>query len=333
MSKNVVLSVKNLRTYFDGKEGIVPAVDGISFDVHEKEVFCIVGESGCGKSVTSLSILNLIPKNSGRIMEGSSIKLQGKELITLGDKELCDIRGKDIAMIFQDPMTSLNPVFTIGKQLTETISRHMGVDKKEAKKRAVSLLEKVGIPSPYERFHEYPHELSGGMRQRIMIAMALSCNPKVLIADEPTTALDVTIQAQILDLMLKLKDEIDTSIIMITHDLGVVADIADTVMVMYAGNTMEFGNSYQIFRNPLHPYTRGLLDSIPRLDRQVERLYSITGTVPKLHKGMKGCRFCSRCQEATEKCKEEIPPMYTISDMYGENHQVNCWKYENTVGE
>ncbi len=199
MSKNVVLSVKNLRTYFDGKEGIVPAVDGISFDVHEKEVFCIVGESGCGKSVTSLSILNLIPKNSGRIMEGSSIKLQGKELTTLGDKELCDIRGKDIAMIFQDPMTSLNPVFTIGKQLTETISRHMGVDKKEAKKRAVSLLEKVGIPSPYERFHEYPHELSGGMRQRIMIAMALSCNPKVLIADEPTTALDVTIQAQILD--------------------------------------------------------------------------------------------------------------------------------------
>jgi oligopeptide/dipeptide ABC transporter ATP-binding protein len=333
MSEQVVLSVKNLRTYFDSKDGVVPAVDGISFDVHKREVFCIVGESGCGKSVTSLSILNLIPESSGRIMEGSSIQLQGRELTTLGDKELCDIRGKDIAMIFQDPMTSLNPVFTVGKQLMEPIMRHLGVNKKEAKRQAISLLTKVGIPSPETRIHEYPHELSGGMRQRVMIAMALSCNPKILIADEPTTALDVTIQAQILDLMLKLKDEIDASIIMITHDLGVVADIANTIMVMYAGNTMEYGNSYQIFKNPLHPYTKGLINSIPRLDKRVDRLYSITGTVPKIHMGMKGCKFCSRCPEATEKCKQEAPPMYTIPDEYGEDHQVSCWKYENTVLE
>lgn len=333
MNDQVILEVKNLRTYFTGKEGTVPAVDGINFSVKEKEVFCIVGESGCGKTVTSLSILNLIPSSAGRIMEGSSIKLKGKELAGLDDKEMCDIRGNDIAMIFQDPMTSLNPVLTIGKQLMEPVMRHLNMKKKDAKEYVIELLDKVGIPSPEARVNEYPYELSGGMRQRVMIAMALSCNPKILIADEPTTALDVTIQAQILDLMLELKEKIDASVIMITHDLGVVADIADTIMVMYAGNTMEHGNSWQIFRNPLHPYTQGLLASIPRLDKRVDRLHSIMGTVPKLYLGIEGCKFYSRCPYATEKCIREIPPLYNVKDEYGENHQVSCWKYEDSTGE
>ncbi len=330
MQEEIVLQVQNLRTYFTGKDGVVPAVDGVSFDVHKREVFCIVGESGCGKTVTSLSVLNLIPQSSGRIMEGSSIRLMGRELTSLSEKELSDIRGRDIAMIFQDPMTSLNPVFTVGRQLMEPIRRHTGASRREAKERAIALLQKVGIPSPEKRFYEYPHELSGGMRQRVMIAMALSCQPKVLIADEPTTALDVTIQAQILDLMLKLKDDIDSSIILITHDLGVVADIANTIMVMYAGNVMECGSSYQIFKNPLHPYTQGLLAAIPRLDRRVERLYSINGTVPKLSLDMKGCRFSSRCPYAADRCREEAPPMYTVTDEYGAGHAVSCWKFEDT---
>ena len=328
-----VLTVKNLRTYFTSREGIVPAVDDISFSVKRKEVFCIVGESGCGKTVTSLSILNLIPPSNGKIMEGSSIKLDGRELVGLDDGELCSIRGNKIAMIFQDSMTSLNPVLTIGKQLMEPVIKHMGMHKKEARKYVIEWLNKVGIPSPEMRIKEYPHELSGGMRQRVMIAMALSCTPKVLIADEPTTALDVTIQAQILELMLELKEKIDTSVIMITHDLGVVADIADTIMVMYAGNAMEYGTSYQIFRNPLHPYTQGLLASIPRLDRRVDRLYSITGTVPKLYLGIDGCKFCSRCPYAMEKCSYQLPPLYSIKDEYGEDHRVSCWKYEATAGE
>ncbi len=328
MERKVVLEVNNLKTYFRTKSGTVPAVDGISFNVLEKEVFCIVGESGCGKTVTSLSILNLIPAHSGRIMEGSSIKLDGKELTTLSRKELSDIRGNDISMIFQDPMTSLNPVLTIKKQMTETIQRHTSMTKKEATNLAIELLQKVGIPSPEARINEYPHELSGGMRQRVMIAMALSCNPKVLIADEPTTALDVTIQAQILQLMLELKESISASVIMITHDLGVVADIADKILVMYAGNSMEYGTSWQLFKNPLHPYTQGLIASIPRLDKHEDILYSIPGTVPKLHLDMKGCKYASRCPYTTQRCREEIPPLFTVADEYGEDHQVSCWKYE-----
>ncbi|MDE6944639.1 MAG: ABC transporter ATP-binding protein [Lachnospiraceae bacterium] len=337
MDNKVILEVNHLRTYFETKSGVVPAVDDISFQVREKEVFCIVGESGCGKTVTSLSILNLIPPNAGKIMEGSSVKLEGKELTNLPAKEMYDIRGNDISMIFQDPMTSLNPVLTIEKQLTETIMRHMRIKKNAARARAVELLNKVGIPSPEMRLKEYPHELSGGMRQRVMIAMALSCDPRILIADEPTTALDVTIQAQILQLMLELKDNISASVIMITHDLGVVADIADRIMVMYAGNTMEYGTSWQLFKNPLHPYTQGLLASIPRLDKRVESLYSIKGTVPKLSLEMKGCKFASRCPYADDRCRKEIPPLFDLRDAYGDGHKVSCWrmerKYGNDVGE
>lgn len=328
MNDKTVLEVKNLRTYFYSKEGMVPAVDGISFKVHENEVFCIVGESGCGKTVTSTSILNLIPSTSGKIMEGSSVKLLGKELVGLKEKQMQDIRGNEISMIFQDPMTSFSPVTAIGKQLMEPLIRHKKIDKHLARQEAIALLKKVGITSPESRMKAYPHELSGGMRQRIMIAMALACDPKVLIADEPTTALDVTIQAQILEIILELKEKMNTAIILITHDMGVVADVSDTVMVMYAGNAMEFGNKKQIFKNALHPYTRGLLASIPRLDRKVDFLYSIDGTLPKLHVGMRGCKFASRCPHVQGKCQENTPPLFNVIDNYGKNHKVACWNYE-----
>lgn len=322
-----LLEVKHLKTQFRTKHGQVTAVDDVSFAVDQGETLGIVGESGCGKSVTSLSILHLLPQSVGKISDGK-VLYKGRDITHLDNKSMCEIRGKEISMIFQDSMTSLNPVLTIGKQLMETIAVHNSFSKEELKKEALTILTKVGVSSPERRLHEFPHQLSGGMRQRVMIAMALSCNPSLLIADEPTTALDVTIQAQIIDLMVELKKNINASIMLITHDLGVVAEMADHIMVMYAGKVMEYGTARQIFKNPLHPYTRGLLASIPRLDRDLERLYSIDGTVPTLDKMPKGCRFCSRCAEATDQCRLCQPPIYEI-----EGQKVRCWNYKDTAEE
>jgi peptide/nickel transport system ATP-binding protein/oligopeptide transport system ATP-binding protein len=320
---DAVLEVQNLRTWFTGKAGVVPAVDGLSFSLCKREVLGMVGESGCGKTVASLSLLKLIPEHTGKIMPGSSIKLLGRELTELSEREMSNVRGKDIAMIFQDPMTSLNPVATVERQIVETILRHQKVTLAEARRMAVELLERVGIPDAKRRLKDFPHQMSGGMRQRVTIAIALSCNPSVLIADEPTTALDVTIQAQIIDLLMELKETIDASIILITHDLGVVADMADNILVMYAGNMMEYASADAIFQGPLHPYTQGLLASIPRLDVVVERLYSIEGTVPILKEGMRGCKFYDRCPVAFEQCSLELPPLFITEGV----HQVRCWKY------
>ena len=321
MSENLI-EVKKLVTQFSGKNGTVTAVDGVSFHIKKGETLGIVGESGCGKSVTSMSILRLIPPQSGKIASGE-ILFKGKDLTRLNQKEIRQIRGNEIAMIFQDSMTGLNPVMTIGKQLVETITAHSKMDKKQAWKRAEEMLMKVGIPSPAQRLKEYPHQLSGGMRQRVMIAMALSCNASLFIADEPTTALDVTIQAQILELMRELKEKENKSIMLITHDMGVVAEMADEVMVMYAGKEMEYGDVKSIFKHPLHPYTQGLLKSIPRLDQNsAERLFNIPGSVPDLSEMPKGCRFCSRCTQAQSKCHEQEPGLYDIG-----GQKVRCWKY------
>lgn len=326
---HVLLKVSHLRTQFSTKEGIVPAVDDVSFEVGSGQVLGIVGESGCGKSVTSMSILKLIEKYNGTILEGSSVKLEGRELLSLPEAEMCNIRGKEIAMIFQDPMTSLNPVFSIERQMVETIVRHKKVNRKEAHAMAVEWLYKVGIPEPEKRIKEYPHQLSGGMRQRVIIAIALSCNPKLLIADEPTTALDVTIQAQILDLLRNLKKEVNAAIILITHDMGVVADMADNIMVMYAGRVLEYGTKQQIFKNPRHPYTKGLLASIPRMDKQAERLFSIEGNVPNLLETIQGCVFRERCQCAVEGCSQCRPELFTLPD----GSRVSCLLYENEAKE
>ena len=317
-----ILQVEGLITQFRTKHGYVTAVDGASFIVHKGETLGIVGESGCGKSVTSLSILRLLPNGIGRIA-GGKVLFKGEDLTQKTNKELSHIRGKDIAMIFQDSMTSLNPVLTVGYQLEETIAVHSNLPRSEIKKQALDILTKVGVSAPEQRLKEFPHQLSGGMRQRVMIAMALSCNPALLIADEPTTALDVTIQAQIIDLMVELKHKIDAAIMLITHDMGVVAEMADNIMVMYAGQVVEYGTARQIFENPLHPYTRGLLASIPRLDRDSERLHAIDGTVPSLNELPAGCRFCVRCDCAMDVCKEKIPPVFESP----EGQQVRCWKY------
>lgn len=317
-----ILQVENLITQFRTKHGYVTAVDGVSFTVHKGETLGIVGESGCGKSVTSLSVLRLLPNGIGRIA-GGKVLFKGEDLTQKTNKELSHIRGKDIAMIFQDSMTSLNPVLTVGYQLEETIAVHSNLPRNEIKKQALDILTKVGVSAPEQRLKEFPHQLSGGMRQRVMIAMALSCNPALLIADEPTTALDVTIQAQIIDLMVELKHKIDAAIMLITHDMGVVAEMADNIMVMYAGQVVEYGTARQIFENPLHPYTRGLLASIPRLDRDSERLHAIDGTVPSLNELPAGCRFCVRCDCAMDICKDKIPPVFESP----EGQQVRCWKY------
>jgi len=326
MSENLI-EVKKLVTQFSGKNGTVTAVDGVSFHIKKGETLGIVGESGCGKSVTSMSILRLIPAQSGKIASGE-ILFEGRDLTKLSEKEIRQIRGNEIAMIFQDSMTGLNPVMTIGKQLVETITAHSKMDKKDAWDRAEEMLKKVGIPSPAQRLKEYPHQLSGGMRQRVMIAMALSCNASLFIADEPTTALDVTIQAQILELMRELKEKENKSIMLITHDMGVVAEMADDVMVMYAGKEMEYADVRSIFKNPLHPYTQGLLKSIPRLDQDSsEKLFNIKGSVPDLSEMPKGCRFCTRCDEAREKCFEQEPGLVEI-----DGHKVRCWKYDAEGG-
>ena len=314
-----LLEVKNLKTHFFTHEGAVKAVDGISFKINQGETLGIVGESGSGKSVAALSIMKLIPQPPGEIINGE-VYFEGQDLIKLDDKRIRKIRGKKISMIFQEPMTSLDPVFTIGHEIIETIQLHQGLSKIEARERAIDILKVVGMPDVEKRINNYPHELSGGMRQRVMIAMALSCNPTLLIADEPTTALDVTIQAQILRLINDLKDKFGASVMLITHDLGVIAEMCDYVAVMYAGHIVEYTDVYTLFNHPLHPYTKGLSKSIPRLDVEVEHLEVIPGIVPNLLNPPSGCPFHPRCDYCWDKCIEEIPELIEIE----ESHLVKC---------
>ncbi len=316
-----LLSVRGLKTYFYTDDGVIPAVDGVSFDLDRGGTIGIVGESGCGKSVTSLSVMGLIPQPPGKI-EGGEIIFEGKNLLEYSEAEMRHIRGNEISMIFQEPMTSLNPVFTVGNQISEAIILHQGLDKAAAREKSIEMLRLVGIPSPEKRIDDYPHQMSGGMRQRVMIAMALSCNPKLLIADEPTTALDVTIQAQILDLMRGLREDLGTAIMMITHDLGVIAELVEKVVVMYTGKIVEAADTYTIFKEPQHPYTIGLLGSIPRLDGDGSRLSTIPGTVPIPGTFPDGCGFHPRCPYATELCRTKEPLSFEVR----EGHHVACWK-------
>jgi len=326
MSVEKILEVKNLKTSFFTEDGEVKAVEDVSFDVYKGKTIAIVGESGCGKSVTSLSIMRLIPNPPGRVV-GGEILYKGKSLLGLTDEKMRKIRGNEISMIFQEPMTSLNPVFTIGNQLVEAILLHNKMTSGEAINRAVEMLSLVGIPAPEKRIKEYPHQLSGGMRQRVMIAMALSCNPQILIADEPTTALDVTIQAQILDLLRGLQAKMGMGIILITHDLGVVAEMADEVVVMYAGQVAEQGTVHEIFKNPKHPYTRGLLNSLPSISRTNKgRLETIAGIVPSLLNLPVGCRFQDRCKFVTDECKVKEPELRKIKDDNILPHSIRCIK-------
>ena len=317
----MLLEVKSLCTEFPVKRGVVRAVDDVSFEVSEGEILAIVGESGSGKSVTSLSIMGLLAE-PGHVA-GGEMTFDGKDLVHLSEKEYREMRGNDMAMIFQEPMTSLNPVYRIGDQIVEAIRTHEKVSKKEALTRAIDLLRKVGIPSPEARVRDYPHQMSGGMRQRVMIAMALACNPKLLIADEPTTALDVTIQAQILDLLRNLKDQINSSIMFITHDLGVIAEMADYVVVMYAGRIVEQGTAEEIFAHPAHPYTIGLMASKPVVGRQVDKLYSIPGKVPNPINMPNYCYFKDRCEMCVNGCEGDYPHEVSISP----THKVSCYRY------
>ncbi len=316
-----LLKVRGLQTHFHGMDGVAKAVDGVDLTIHQRKTLGIVGESGCGKSITALSIMGLLPKPAGRIV-GGEILYHGRDLTKLSEKEMRRIRGDKISMIFQEPMTSLNPVFTVGDQISEVFRVHRKMGKREAMREAVRMLELVKIPAAAQRVHEYPHQLSGGMRQRVMIAMALACDPDLLIADEPTTALDVTVQAQILDLMAKLKESYGSSILMITHDLGVIAEISDEVVVMYAGQVVEYALTDDIFETPLHPYTQGLLDSRPRLAEVGEdrRLRPILGTVPSPSDHPGGCRFHPRCPYSTTECQHDIPEMREVR----EGHMVRC---------
>jgi len=318
-----LLEVKNLKTYFYTEEGVVKAVDGIDFLIKNGKTLGIIGESGCGKSVTALSIMQLIENPPGKIIEGE-IWLEGNDLLKKSRFEMRKIRGNDISIIFQEPMTSLNPVYTIGSQIMESIIEHQKLDKKKAREKAIEMLRLVAMPSPEKRIDEYPHQLSGGMRQRAVIAIALSCKPKLLIADEPTTALDVTIQAQILDLIKKIKEETGMSVMMITHDLGVIAEVADDVVVVYAGKAVEYGDVKTIFEDPKHPYTQGLYNAIPRLsDTKKGRLETISGLVPNPLEFPSGCRFHPRCKFAKNICREEIPKLEKITD----THKVRCFMY------
>jgi len=318
---DVLLEVEDLVTRFHTPEGTVYAVNGISFYVNTGETLAVVGESGCGKSVSMLSVMGLIPIPPGEIVSGIA-KYWGRDLLKLSESEMEDIRGKEIAMIFQDPMTSLNPVLTVGKQITESLTTHTNMDQSAANGEAAGLLERVGIPAAANRLGDYPHQFSGGMRQRVMIAMALACNPSLLIADEPTTALDVTIQAQIVELMKQLREKMGMAIIWITHDLGVVAGLADRVIVMYAGNIVEEAVVYDIFEHPTHPYTLALLEALPRVDkRRDKRLRSIPGAPPNLLVEPRGCPFVARCEFTIDRCLEENPPLLPLSD----GHQIACW--------
>ena len=319
MSENI-LTVKDLKTYFYTASGIAKAVDGVSFNIAKGETMGIVGESGSGKSVTSSSIIRLLPPRTGKIV-GGSIEFEGKDVLALSKKELNDFRGKDIAVIFQDPMTSLDPVFKIGKQMTEMIMAHQNVTKDEAWKMAVEALSKVGIPEPEKLMNSYPYELSGGMCQRVIIAMAVCCKPKLIIADEPTTALDVTVQAQVLELLKELQRDMDTAILLITHNMGVVWEMCDKVMVMYAGNTVEFTDTKTLYSNPRHPYTWGLLDSMPKLsDESKGELKTIPGTPPDLRLTGKCCNFYNRCPYVTEACTQSVPPLVEVEP----GHFVAC---------
>jgi peptide/nickel transport system ATP-binding protein len=331
---NPLLEVRDLRTHFFTSDGVVRAVDGVSFDLSSRETLGIVGESGCGKSVTALSILRLIAPQTGRIV-GGSIRFSGGELTTLSNEDMRELRGHRIAMIFQEPMTSLNPVLNIGTQIAESVVRHLKLPWRAARDRAREMLELVRIADPKQRLGEYPHQLSGGMRQRVMIAIALSCNPQVLIADEPTTALDVTIQAQILDLMLELKEKLGTAIILITHDLGVVAETCDRVLVMYAGRMVEQASAASLFARPRHPYTRGLLRALPRADIATDRpgsrprLTEIPGIVPALIQPIAGCAFAPRCAFATQQCGVSRPELEEIETA----HRVSCWEAARAASE
>ncbi len=324
--KDSILKVRSLTIHFFTEEGIVRAVEDVSFDIYSSEILCLVGESGCGKSVTALSILKLIPCPPGKVISGEII-FNGKEMISLSESEMQKIRGNEISMIFQEPMTSLNPVFTIGDQIIEAIELHQGLSKKEARKKAIEMLRKVKIPFPEKRIDDYPHQLSGGMRQRAMIAMALSCEPKLLIADEPTTALDVTIQAQVLSLLKEIQKDMGMAIMLITHDLGIVSEIADRVAVMYAGRIVEMGPVGKIFNNTKHPYTKGLLESIPKLEEERKRLNAISGQVPNPMDLPNGCKFHPRCYMATEECKKDEPSFFLVDS----EHFSRClrWKELN----
>ena len=317
-----LLEVRNLKVEFRTRKQALTAIHDVSFEVFPATTLGIVGESGCGKSVTATSLLRLLPRETSRVCPGSVVRLHGKDLLEMSDREFRQIRGNKISMIFQDPMTALNPVYTIGDQLIEMLTAHRHMKRSEAFERGVEMLEKMGIPSPRQRMKEYPHQLSGGMRQRVMIAMALSCDPELLIADEPTTALDVTIQAQILELMGKLKEQFHTAIMLITHDMGVIAEMADEVMVMYAGEVVEYAPVTELFDHPRHPYTQGLLRSIPRLDQDAQELYTIEGTVPGLNEMPEGCRFAGRCPYATEHCRASAPPLREAAP----GIKVRCWR-------
>ncbi len=319
-TQSPLLRVDNLAVEFGPKDSPIRVVNGVSFEVEAGGSVGIVGESGSGKSITSLSIMGLIPNPPGRIAQGR-IELEGVNLLDLPKTKLPEIRGRDIAMIFQEPMSSLNPVMTIGDQIGEAIKLHERMSREQRRARIIELLKLVGIPNPEGRLDAYPHQFSGGMRQRVMIAMAVACNPKLLIADEPTTALDVTIQAQVLDLMAKVRKTLNTAVLLISHDLGVIAEVCDRVIVMYAGRVVEDADVRSIFRNPSHPYTRGLLQSIPRLDDERSRLYQIPGSVPLAGTVKQGCPFYARCGNRTDRCAAEMPPMFTIS----ESHKAACW--------
>lgn len=316
------LKIENLKTQFHTRRGVVPAVDDVRIEIPKGKIIGLVGESGCGKSMTAMSVMQLV-KKPGKIVDGK-IMLMGKNLLEADPAEMRKIRGDDIAMIFQEPMTSLNPVYTVGHQVREAILLHQQVSREEAKNRVLEIFRQVGIPEPEKRYRSYPHQLSGGLRQRVMIGMAMVCKPELLIADEPTTALDVTIEAQILKLMKQLRDEQGTSILLITHNMGVVAQMCDYVYVMYAGKVMEQGETFELFEHTQHPYTAGLLKSIPRLDYQVERLYSIRGVVPNLLKLPQGCSFCTRCDYADDRCRMERPDIYETA----EGHKVRCFRWE-----
>ncbi|RNB77189.1 ABC transporter ATP-binding protein [Brevibacillus panacihumi] len=320
-----ILEVEQLRTRFRTDNGVVSVVDGVDFSIRAGETLGVVGESGCGKSVTSLSIMRLLPPNGS---SGGSIRFNGKNVLELSEKEMQTVRGNEIAMIFQEPMTSLNPLHTVGKQIEEAVILHTKVSRAQAKERAIAMLKAVGMPRAEEIYGEYPHQLSGGMRQRVMIAMAMSCDPKLIIADEPTTALDVTIQAQILDLMRNLKEKTGTSIMLITHDLGVVAEMCDRVIVMYAGQVVEETDVETLFENPKHPYTIGLMNSIPDLEEEREYLETIPGSVPLAYQMPKGCRFAPRCSKAMPICEEKAPELLQL-----EGHKCRCWLYAEEGGQ
>lgn len=322
-TENKVLEVENLHVSFHTYLGEVKAVRGVSFNLKERETIALVGESGCGKTVCSKAILRILPKHASEIKKESKIYFNGEDVLAMKKDRLRDYRGSDVSMIFQDPMTSLNPTTKVGKQITESLLMHTNMNKKEAQEEAIRLLELVNIPNPKERVNQYPFELSGGLRQRVMIAIALACHPKILLADEPTTALDVTVQAQILELLSELKEKRNTAIVLVTHDLGVVADFADRILIMYAGEVMEEGSVREIFKNPNHPYTEALLKSVPRLDTESKQeLYSLGGTPPDLLLEIKGCPFVDRCQYAMEICRKQKPDKTMISD----THRSYCWR-------